>query len=143
MALGIARGGDATRQNRPWGLPKALSSLALLRAVPERLLTFVARRLADRKARWWLLHLTSGRATTDDAVAFRRWCDKRASNRTAFARARHQWLRMLTVLGDGRGVAPHRPASRSAKGSAASRQTREVIECEESRRPKKDLRWPN
>ncbi|WP_130620411.1 FecR family protein [Dyella amyloliquefaciens] len=43
------------------------------------------------EARDWLLLLTSGRATTDDASAFRRWCSLSEMHAQAFAETRLLW----------------------------------------------------
>lgn len=44
-----------------------------------------------REARDWLLLLTSGRATTDDATGFKRWCGLSAEHAQAFAETRLMW----------------------------------------------------
>jgi transmembrane sensor len=43
------------------------------------------------EAQQWLLRLTSGAATTEDAQAFRDWCDKSQAHLEAFASARRLW----------------------------------------------------
>ena len=43
------------------------------------------------EARQWLLRLTSGAATTDDAQAFRDWCGKSPAHLEAFASTRRLW----------------------------------------------------
>ncbi|WP_074549069.1 DUF4880 domain-containing protein [Dyella sp. AtDHG13] len=65
------------------------------------------RRRAERQARAWLLQLTSGRATTDDARAFRQWCHQATRHRIAFARTRDQWMRLNAAAGSRLTVPPH------------------------------------
>src|SRR5215475_10675623 len=43
------------------------------------------------EARDWLLLLTSGRATTDDAAGFRHWCAQSTAHAQAFAETRVMW----------------------------------------------------
>lgn len=43
------------------------------------------------EAQQWLLHLTSGAATTDDAQVFRDWCGKSPAQLEAFASTRRLW----------------------------------------------------
>jgi len=43
------------------------------------------------EAQQWLLRLTSGAATTDDAQAFRDWCDKSPAHLEAFVSTRRLW----------------------------------------------------
>ncbi len=43
-------------------------------------------------ARLWLLTLTSGRATEDDAEAFRAWLGADPRHEAAFAEAKRLWL---------------------------------------------------
>lgn len=45
----------------------------------------------EEEARAWLLRLTSGRATTRDAEAFRLWCAQSERHCAAFTRARALW----------------------------------------------------
>lgn len=45
----------------------------------------------EEEARAWLLRLTSGRATTRDAEAFRLWCAQSERHSEAFTRARQLW----------------------------------------------------
>lgn len=46
---------------------------------------------SERQARAWLVHLTSGTATTEDGEAFRRWCLASPQHAEAFAHARRLW----------------------------------------------------
>jgi ferric-dicitrate binding protein FerR (iron transport regulator) len=46
---------------------------------------------SERQARAWLVHLTSGAATREDAEAFRRWCMASEQHAEAFARTRRMW----------------------------------------------------
>ncbi|WP_240147919.1 FecR family protein [Luteibacter yeojuensis] len=46
---------------------------------------------SERQARAWLVHLTSGTATREDAEAFRRWCLSDEGHAEAFARTRRMW----------------------------------------------------
>lgn len=46
---------------------------------------------ARDQATAWVVRLTSGRATAEDAAALRRWCDDDAVHRQAFAEARLLW----------------------------------------------------
>jgi len=49
------------------------------------------------EARDWLLLLTSGRATTDDAMGFRRWCSLSEAHAQAFAETRLLWDNLGTA----------------------------------------------
>jgi transmembrane sensor len=49
------------------------------------------RAVLHREARTWLLHLTSGQATTADAEAFRQWCKQSEAHARAFAETRVLW----------------------------------------------------
>ncbi|TCV91781.1 FecR family protein [Luteibacter rhizovicinus] len=61
-----------------------------------------------RDAQAWLLLLTSGQATADDAEAFRRWCASSDAHARAFAEAHVMWERL-------------EPAARAAASHASRR----------------------
>lgn len=50
-----------------------------------------ARETLEREAQEWLLRLTSGRATSADADALRRWCGRSSAHAEAFAEANLLW----------------------------------------------------
>lgn len=50
-----------------------------------------------REARDWLLVLTSGRATTDDASGFKQWCGQSTAHAQAFAETRLLWENLGTA----------------------------------------------
>ncbi|PXV55945.1 protein of unknown function [Dyella jiangningensis] len=108
MPRATARGNITLRQSRPasigTGVTVSLSAMCLWAVHGiERL----RRRRAERQARAWLLQLTSGRATTDDARAFRQWCHQATRHRIAFARTRDQWMRLNAAAGSRLTVPPH------------------------------------
>jgi transmembrane sensor len=45
----------------------------------------------QREAKAWLVRLTSGEATTEDADAFRRWCDQSPLHAAAFSESKRLW----------------------------------------------------
>ncbi|QTF08722.1 DUF4880 domain-containing protein [Brenneria izadpanahii] len=71
------------------------------------------------EARTWLIRLTSGRATTNDAAAFRQWLAQSPEHYAAFAEIRMLWRQMEPALL----TAP----SRSAAGGAPVNKTRRAM----------------
>ncbi|MBO1537344.1 DUF4880 domain-containing protein [Pseudomonas sp. OA65] len=43
------------------------------------------------EAQDWIVHLTSGRATTTDAKALKAWCQRSSAHAYAFAEAKALW----------------------------------------------------
>ncbi|GAA4339737.1 anti-sigma factor VreR [Pigmentiphaga soli] len=69
----------------------------------------------------WLVRMTSGRATRQDAQAFRRWRDASPRHQAAFEEARAQWRLLGPAVGnllrsDARAAACHRDAMRPRHG---------------------------
>lgn len=98
MPLTIAEGSKPYRRRwaNSWWAIKAWRRA--IRTLPARHLATMRYRLAERQARAWLLRLTSGRATTEDAIAFRGWCECHPRHRVAFARVRRHWMQLRTIL---------------------------------------------
>ncbi|CAI0991207.1 FecR family protein [Serratia entomophila] len=57
-----------------------------------------AKNLLAREARNWLVHLTSGRATTDDADAFRQWYQKSPQHYAAFNEVKRLWRQLEPAM---------------------------------------------
>jgi len=69
-----------------------------------------------REAQAWLLRLTSGQATTNDAEAFRHWCGLSQEHAQAFAHVRLLWQN----LGPAMAAVQRREQLRAAESSATS-----------------------
>jgi ferric-dicitrate binding protein FerR (iron transport regulator) len=65
-----------------------------------------AKSLLAREARNWLIHLTSGRATTDDADAFRRWYQTSPQHNAAFDEVKRLWRQLEPAMRAAPVVAP-------------------------------------
>lgn len=67
-----------------------------------------------REATNWLIRLTSGRVTTEDADAFRQWCQQSPQHHAAFDEARRLWRNLEPAMSAAPSCAHERQASACA-----------------------------